>query len=276
MTVPLLLVDGHNLLWRAEYGFPTRVTSPDGADRTAVFAFFALLRAAIRNLDRPLEAIVAFDGEHGAAHRQAGDSGYYKANRAGMDLAPLLALPAVKDGLDAAGVRWVELGGEEADDVIASLASQHPQHEVVVLSTDRDYLQLVDDRLRVCNTARRKGAQLIGPAEVAARYRVQPWQWCDFRALTGDAADNIPGVPGVGDRTAARLLAGGLTLEGLPRSGRLSGAKGTAVAARWEQVLAWRDLIRMDTRLSLPLIPTGTATAPLPPAGQVLERLGLW
>lgn len=275
VTVPLLLVDGHNLLWRAEYGFPARVTSRDGADRTAVFAFFALLRAAVTDLDRLVEVIVAFDGEHGAAHRQTGDPDY-KANRAGIDLAPILALPDVKDGLDNLGVQWTELDGEEADDVIASVAHQHPDRHVLVMSTDRDYLQLIDDRVQVCNTARRKDRQLIGPADVVDRYRVQPRQWCDFRALTGDPADNIAGVAGVGDRTAARLLDGGLTLDQLPGSGRLTGAKGAAITAAWPLVLAWRDLIRVNPAIDLPLHLTATATPPLPTAARVLERLELW
>lgn len=275
MTVPLLLVDGHNLLWRAEYGFPARVTSRAGADRTATFAFFALLRAAVTNLDRPVEVIVVFDGEHGAAHRQTGDA-RYKANRAGLDLSPILALPDVKAGLDDLGVQWTELDGEEADDVIASVAHQHPGRPVLVMSTDRDYLQLVDDRVQVCNTARRKDRQLIGPADVVDRYRVQPSQWCDFRALTGDPADNIAGVAGVGDLTAVRLLDGGLTLDQLPGSGRLIGAKGAAVTAAWAQVLAWRDLIRVDPNLALPVTPTAVVTPPLPVAARVLERLGLW
>ena len=275
MTVPLLLVDGHNLLWRAEYGFPARVTSRDGTDRTAVFAFFALLRAATRNLPGPAEVVVAFDGEHGAAHRQTGDTGY-KANRAGLDLAPLLALPAVKAGLDALQIGWVELDAEEADDVIASVAHQHPDRAALVMSTDRDYLQLVDHRVRVVNTARRKDSQLIGPADVVDRYRIHPRQWCDFRALTGDPADNIAGVAGVGDRTAARLLDGGLTLDQLPGSGRIIGAKGAAIQACWDQVLAWRDLIRVNPTVPLPLTPTATATPSLPAAARVLERLGLW
>lgn len=111
---------------------------------------------------------------------------------------------------------------------------------------------------------------------MAARYGISPDQYPDFRALSGDASDNIPGVKGVGARTAAALLAGGLTLDELPASGRLSGGKGAAVPAAWPQVLTWRSMIRMRAGIPLPARPAGAATVPLPIPGQVIARLGLW
>src|SRR5699024_9736278 len=100
--------------------------------------------------------------------------------------------------------------------------------------------------------------------DVAARYDVRPTQWPCFCALKGDPADNIPGVRGIGAATAARLLAGGLTLDDLPTSGRLIGAKGQLIQQQWQQVLAWRDLVRMRTDLSLELDPTGDPSPELP------------
>jgi DNA polymerase-1 len=146
---------------------------------------------------------------------------------------PILALPDVKTGLDTHGITWIEIGDAEADDVIATLAAAHPGREVLIASMDQDYYQLVRDpspdhaAVRVLNTAMRPGTRLIGPAEVTARYGITPGQY-DFRALCGDASDNIPGVRGVGAKTAAALLAGGLVLEDMPASGRLSGSKGAA------------------------------------------------
>lgn len=98
----------------------------------------------------------------------------------------------------------------------------------------------------------------------------------DFRALSGDTSDNLSGVRGIGAKTASALLSGGLKLEDLPASGRLSGSKGAAVMAAWPRVLTWRPMIQMRTDLPLPAAPAGTATNPLPIPGEVITRLGLW
>jgi DNA polymerase-1 len=166
--------------------------------------------------------------------------------------------------------------------VIATLAAAHPGRDILIASMDQDYYQLVGDpdpdhaAVRVLNTAMRPGSRLIGPAEVTARYGIAPGQYPDFRALCGDASDNISGVRGVGAKTAAALLADGLVLEDLPASGRLSGSKGAAIAAAWPQVLIWRSMIRLRKDLPLPPGPAHVPTAPLPVPGEVIARLGLW
>jgi DNA polymerase-1 len=127
----------------------------------------------------------------------------------------------------------------------------------------------------VLNTVMRPGRRIIGPADVHARYGVIPVQYPDFRALCGDASDNIPGVRGIGLKTAAALLGGGLTLDDLPASGRLTG-RAAAIPATWDQVLTWRAMIRMRAGLQIPAAPSGQPTAPLPVPGQVIDQLGLW
>ena len=125
-TCPLVAIDGHNLLWRAAHGFPTRVHAPTtGQDLTTVFAFFALLRAALREAagSAPAEGVVCFDGQRNATRRQQATPAY-KATRAGQDLTPLQALPEVKQGLDACAIPWVELDDQEADDRIATLTTR--------------------------------------------------------------------------------------------------------------------------------------------------------
>jgi len=271
----LALVDGHNLLWRAAFGFPATIRSRDGTDRTATFAFFALLRASLAALGQPAECIVCFDGEHGAARRQQADDAY-KRNRDTADLRPLLALPDVQRGLSTLGLRWVELDDQEADDVIASLVGLNPTRPTRIISTDRDYLQLVTDHVQLLVTAGRGGPRLLGPAEVAGRYGVQPRQWCDFRALTGDPADHLPGIRGVGAKTAARLLEGGASLETLHASGRLTGRVGQTIRDNWARLLGWRDLICLNDQLPLPCGPNQTATPQLPAPRQILEELKLW
>lgn len=277
--VPLLLVDGHNLLWRAAFGFPAEIRSRDKTrDLTAPFGFFALLRVAIRDeLPAAPEVIVVFDGEHGSVERQDSDADY-KANRELDDGArkALEAIPVVQRGLDLYGIPWIEIETAEADDVIATLITHTRDRPAWIFSTDRDYYQLLDEQVRVLNTAMHPGKRHIGPDEVAARYSVGPAQWPSFCALKGDPADNIPGVRGIGAATAAGLLDGGFSLDDLPASGRLTGAKGKLVEQQWRQVLVWRDLIRMRTDLPLPLEPTGDAGGELPKPAEVIEKLELW
>jgi DNA polymerase-1 len=286
--IPLLLVDGHNLLFRACFGTPAQIWSRDPGDKrdlTTEFMFFALLRKGINEElpDWP-EVVVVFDGQNGSAQRKETDSDY-KANRAagGEALKPILALPAVKAGLDLFAIAWVEIDDAEADDVIATLAASRPERDVLIASVDQDFCQLLRDAgpgrgsVRVLNTARRAGSRLVGPAEVRARHGVTPTQFADYRALAGDASDNIPGVRGVGAKTAAALLDGGLTLDDLVASGRLAGRKGAAVTSAWQQVLTWRDMIRMNDQVPVPAgAIAGLATTPLPRPAEVIEKLGLW
>jgi DNA polymerase-1 len=122
----------------------------------------------------------------------------------------------------------------------------------------------------------RSGQRQIGPAEVYARYQVTPAQWADYRALTGDPADNIPGVRGIGAKTAATLLAGGMTLDDLATSGRLDNGRGRIVREQFDLALKWRDMIRLNHNLPIPLAPTGVASPLLPRPAEVIEALDLW
>jgi DNA polymerase-1 len=283
LDVPLLVVDGHNLLWRAAFGFAAAILSRDKTrDLTAVFGFFALLRVAIREEIPELpEVLVVFDGEHGTADRKQAVADY-KANRVRDEAAlkPLRAIPHVQHALTAYGVHWIEIDTAEADDVIATLvtatARRQPDRRVWIMSGDRDYYQLLTDRVTALNTVMKRGRRHVGPAEVVERYGVTPAQWPDFCALKGDPADNIPGVKGIGATTAAKLLASGLTLDHLLDSGRLVGAKKSTITDHWPQVLAWRDLIRMRADLTLPHHSDGHPTRELPKPADVIEKLGLW
>jgi DNA polymerase-1 len=273
----LALIDGHNLTWIAATGTPASVSSRDRSrDLTGVFMFFALLRKAIReNLPTGPEVLVVFDGEQGSAARKAIEPGY-KANRPEETPLPVKNLPDIKRGLDAIGLPWTELGEHEADDVIASAARHARDRRCLILSRDRDFYQLLSDRVHVLNTSRPAGQRIITPAEVTRRFQVTPDQWCDRTALVGDVADNIPGVRGVGTATAARFLAGGLHLEDLPASGRLKGRAGDAVRASWQQVLAWRGIARATDTIELPTRPTGRPAPEIPRAAEVIEALDLW
>ncbi|WP_152360971.1 5'-3' exonuclease [Microlunatus speluncae] len=282
-STPLLLVDGHNLLWRAWYGFPARIRSRDKTrDLTGVFGFFALLRVAIRELPAASEVIVVFDGENAWGDRTAVDPDY-KAHRPTDEdaMAPIKSLADVNRGLDAIGLRQLCLDTAEADDVIATLTRRcrraTPRRDVWIMSLDRDFYQLLDRRTRILNTARYPGRRVIDAAEVESRFGVRPTQWCDRTSLVGDPSDGIRGIHGVGTITAARLLAEGLTLDQLPDSGRLTGRIGDQVLAGLDDARRWRSMITLRTDLPLPrAMITLRPSAPLPPAPMIIETLELW
>ncbi|HLS13321.1 MAG TPA: 5'-3' exonuclease H3TH domain-containing protein [Beutenbergiaceae bacterium] len=271
----LVLVDGFNLLWRAAFGFPTRVTTRDGRDVTAPFGFFALLRKALHRLGRRYECIVVFDSETGWNGRRVYVPDY-KEHRVTADFSPIDWLPEIQEALNALGLAWQESGDWEADDVIASIAGLTQPREVLVMSTDRDFYQLLDQRVSQLNTARAAPQTVITEREIRGRFGVAPRQWCDYIALVGDPSDGIAGIRGIGPVRAAALLDGNLTLDDLPGSGRLVGAHGRCLRDNVEQAIAWRELIRFRSNLRPEVEPSGQHGPELPLAAEVLAQRGIW
>ncbi len=202
----LVLLDGNGLVYRAFYALPYFTTS-DGRPTNAVYGFTNMLLKVLDE-EKPTHAAVAFD--RAAPTFRHEDYAAYKARRPRMpdDLRPQMAL--VKEVVEAFGFPIFEVEGYEADDVIATLArrAEEAGFRVVVVTGDLDLLQVATDRTTVVVTSR--GITETTPYDqeaVRRRFGLEPEQLPDFKALRGDPTDNLPGVPGVGDKTAAELVA---------------------------------------------------------------------
>ncbi len=214
------------------------------------------------------------DGHDGAADRRA-LLPQYKPPVVG-DEEVFADLPRIHDGLDLLGIHWIENNQWEADDVIASLIAAQPAREHLIMSTDKDFYQLLSDRVSVLNTQRRADRRHIHPADVCEKHGVLPHQWCDYRALTGDKSDNIPGIRGIGDKTATRLLADRAHLEDLDKLDRLTGRTGALIRHHWDDLILWRTLIQLRTDIPIPTTTQTRQPSNLPPAPDIIGQLDLW
>lgn len=223
----ILLVDGSNLVFRMYYALEyTRMTSPDGRPSWAIFGFFKALLDVMSQCNTN-KIIAVFDTKGKTFRHEAFD--YYKANRPTEmpdDLKP--QWDAIQEGLQLIGIPLTKLEGFEADDLIGSFALQAQQNNwnTVIFSGDRDVLQLVNDDVHVLLPSV-KGTQYISPDEIFAKMGVPTEKIIDFKALCGDSSDNIPGVKGVGEKTAQKLLAQFDSLEEIYEN--IDSVKGTAL-----------------------------------------------
>jgi DNA polymerase-1 len=251
----LVLIDGYSQAFRAFYGLPPNFTTSSGELTNAVYGFASMLLNVIAE-EKPEFIAVAFDVGRTFRHDQFSD---YKSTRAKMPEEMRVQLPRIRELIEALNIPIFEIEGYEADDLIGSLAQQASAQNVdsVLVSGDRDLFQLIALRVRVRYTAGgpRPKTMLYDAEAVAARFGVQPAQLPDFKALTGDTSDNIPGVPGVGDKTAATLINTYGTIENLlDRSGELKPARvQAAVTAHSEQIKLNKQLATIVTNLPVSL-----------------------
>ena len=206
----LVLVDGSGYIFRAFFALPP-MTRPDGTPVNAVFGFANMLFRLMQ--DRPQDDIVVvFDYSGESFRNQLYD--LYKANRdePPPELRP--QFPLVREAARAFGLPVIDVEGFEADDLIASYASaaKTAGEPVIVVSSDKDLMQLVADGVELWDPMKQKN---IGRAEVVEKFGVGPELVCDALALIGDTSDNVPGVPGIGPKSAAQLLTEHGSLEGL-------------------------------------------------------------
>ena len=204
----LLLLDGHSLAYRAFFALPPEnFSTTTGQPTNAVYGFTAMLINVLRD-EQPTHVAVAFDrSEPTFRHEQYVE---YKANRRETPADFRSQLSLIFEVLDALGIPRLSVAGYEADDIIATLtvAATGVGMDVLIVSGDRDNLQLVNDHVTVLMTRRGiSDMTRFTPEEVVAKYGLTPVQYPDFAALRGDPSDNLPNIPGVGEKTAARWIA---------------------------------------------------------------------
>lgn len=198
----MLLIDGNSLVNRAYYALPP-LNNPQGMQVQAVFGFATMLVKMIETV-KPDYIVTAFD-VHAPTFRHKLYDGY-KSRRKGMPDELAAQMPVLKEMLDVMGVRRVEMAGYEADDIIGTLSKRYDVQTYIVTG-DRDSLQLVDSSTRVLLTKRGiTEVDEIDETSLLEKYELTPQGIIDYKALAGDGSDDIPGVPGIGDKIAKNLL----------------------------------------------------------------------
>src|SRR5437764_454370 len=258
----LFLVDGNNLAYRAFFALPEELATSDGMSTNALLGFTNMLFKLLADY-KPKGVAVA--GDTHAVHRAA-ISDEYKSERRPMPDLLREQFPFFRPIVEAFGYQNLEYEGWEADDVIATLAARADEAGVktCVVSTDRDAFQLCSENVCLMMTPRGVAdVHVYTPERVEARYGVRPDQVPDFIGLKGDTSDNIPGVPGIGDKTAGQLVAQYGSLEAvLEHASELSPARARAISEHAAQALAAKDLATMRRDLDLDCDPAGLVVSP--------------
>lgn len=242
MTVPtnetLLVVDGHSLAFRAFFALPVDNFSTSSGQATNAVWGFATMLAQVIDAEKPDHLGVAFDVKGGTFRNEMLPQ--YKGTREAAPEELLTQLPLIQRMLTALGVTYIEKPGFEGDDVIATLATMGDKagYHTLVLSGDRDAFQLVDDNVTVLYPGHHfKDLKHVTPQSIIDKYKVTPAQYPDLAALRGETADNIPGVPGVGDGFAAKWINQFGSLDGIcEHADEIGGKKGESLRANIDQV----------------------------------------
>jgi len=266
----LFLVDGNNLAYRAFFALPEELATSEGFSTNALLGFTNMLFKLLADY-KPKGVAVAWDTH--AVHRAA-ISEDYKAERRPMPDLLREQFPHFRPIVEAFGYRNLEFEGWEADDVIATLATLADEAGIktTVVSTDRDAFQLVSENVALMMTPRGvSDVHVYTPDRVEARYGIRPEQVPDFIGLKGDTSDNIPGVPGIGDKTAGQLIAQyGSLEEVIEHADELSPARRKNIIEHADQARQSKELATMRRDLELDCDPSQLVLAP-PDRSQLKE-----
>jgi len=260
----LLLLDGHSLAYRAFFALPVEnFSTTTGQPTNAVYGFTAMLINLLRD-EMPTHVAVAFDrGEPTFRHEQWVE---YKANRRETPADFRSQLSLIFEVLDALGIRRLSVPGYEADDIIATLSTEAEQagFDVLIVTGDRDVLQLVDEHTTALMTRRGISEMTrFTPETVTAKYGLTPAQYPDYAAIRGDPSDNLPSIPGVGEKTAAKWVAEfGSLGELVDRVDEVKGRAGDKLREHLSDVLRNRQLTELARDVPLEIQPADLRPAP--------------
>ncbi|MBL8086852.1 MAG: DNA polymerase I [Chthonomonas sp.] len=271
----LILIDGFSLLYRAFYGNKFMSTT-DGRPTNALYGFCAMIFRMIET-EKPAGVLVALDAP-GKTFRHA-EYAEYKGTRREMPEEMRVQLPVARELIKALGIPQIELTGWEADDIVGTLSLQAEQHgyKTTIVTGDLDSLQLVDEQVSVV-TPKVGVTEVVmyDPAAVRERYGFEPDQLRDYKALAGDTSDNIPGVPGIGDKSAKLLIDKfGTVEEMLDRLEEVPDKFRTKIETAVEAIPKWKDLctIRRDAPIEWDFAQFQVSPSQYEAARKMLESL---
>ena len=251
----LMLLDGHSLAYRAFFALPVEnFSTTTGQPTNAVYGFTSMLVNVIRD-EKPTHIAVAFDVSRKTFRSEMFPE--YKANRESSPEAFKNQVPLIEEVLQALGVKILKVDGFEADDIIATLKKQAEadKYEVLIVTGDRDSFQLVDEHTTVLYP--RKGMSDLArmtPDAVVEKYGLTPTQYPDFAALRGDPSDNLPGIPGVGEKTATKWIVEYGSLGNLiDNCDKVTGKVGESLRANVANVLLNRELTQLHSDVPMDL-----------------------
>lgn len=255
MSSKIVLIDGHSILNRAFYGLPD-LTNAEGLHTNAIYGFLTIMFKLLEE-EKPEYLTVAFD-VHAPTFRHKMYA-EYKGTRKPMADELRQQVPVIKEVLHAMGVKTIECAGLEADDLIGTLSNrcENEGMEVTVISGDRDLLQLATEHVKIRIPKTKQGKTEIEDyyaKDVEERYQVTPKEFIDLKALMGDTADNIPGVPSIGEKTATKIITQYHSIEEahehvdelkLPRASK-------ALSEHWDLAVLSKELATINVKADFP------------------------
>lgn len=254
MSKKIAVIDGNSLMHRAFHAVQTPMTAKDGTPTNAVFGFLSMLCKFIE-IASPDAVVCAFDAGKPVHRIEALEQ--YKAQRPPMDENLRVQFPVIEELLAAMAIPVVKVPGWEGDDILGTIAARDERlgFETLLVTGDKDAYQLASELTRIVTT--KKGITDItvnGPAEVEERYGVTPAQFIDFLGLMGDSSDNIPGVPGIGPKTATKLLQTYGSMEGIyEHIGELKGKQRENLENNRDMAFLSREIATIVRDLDFPV-----------------------